>query len=62
MNYSVNDDASKTLHDNEKNVGADTGVCPYTLCLYTISLPNGVRAMWASLKCCLPKGMPMMVI
>ena len=29
---------------------------------YTISLPKGVRAMSANLKCCLPKGMPMMVM
>ena len=62
MNYSINDDASKTLHDNEKNVGAAPRVCPYTIYLYTISLPNGVRAIWASLKCCLPKGMPIMVM
>ena len=29
---------------------------------YTISLPKGVRAISANLKCCLPKGMPMMVM
>ena len=29
MNYSVNDDASKTLHGIEKNIWADTGGCPY---------------------------------
>ena len=28
MNYSVNDDDGKTLHGNEKNVGADPRVCP----------------------------------
>lgn len=36
MNYSLNDDAGKTLHGNEKNVGADTGVCPYTIYLHNL--------------------------
>jgi hypothetical protein len=29
MNYSLNDDAGKTLHGIEKNVGADPRVCPF---------------------------------
>ncbi len=41
MNYSINDDAGKTLHDNEKNVGADPRVCPYTIHLHNLPSKRG---------------------